>query len=167
MKEKGQVGATMGYSNPADGWHTVCVQEGLNLKVNEKSGKESFYVPLMVDEEGEDAGKKIAIFLNTRDENRVPYKSVEKQFANLLANLKLEEAFNTKFPGDVSYIDNPVIEAMKIKLPGQFMMVKVKVDKDRAQIIQLDVVGAKHTEVPKPESKASGSTAASAPKTDW
>ncbi len=172
MREKGQVGATMGFSAPADGWHKAVVQEGINLKVNEASGKESCYIPLMIESDDEDNGKKVALFVNTRQEDGNPYKSVDKVFANILANLGLEDAFNKKFPGDVSYLDAPVIEAMKIKLPGSSCQIKVTTKDGKTNIVQLDVYGADHSRDAKKAptaAKASGSGGAAKTdaKLDW
>ena len=146
MREKGQTNVTLGFSAPADGWHKVAAQEGINLKVNESSGKESLFIPMIIDEDGEDTGKKVALFINTRDENHSPYKSVEKQIANVLANFGLEEQFEKKFPGDVSYLDNRVIDAIKIKLPGCYAQVQTRTEKDskgaqRVNIVALNIIG--------------------------
>uniref|UniRef100_A0A6H1ZFY5 Uncharacterized protein n=1 Tax=viral metagenome TaxID=1070528 RepID=A0A6H1ZFY5_9ZZZZ len=127
---KGTENVSWGFRNPADGWHTVSFQEGIALKVNETSGKESLMVPLAVDEGSEDDGCKVTAFINTRDENRQPYKSVEKQIGDILTNAGLFDGFAKKFADADSYLDNKIIDAMKIKLPGTFVMVETRMSKD-------------------------------------
>lgn len=164
MKEKGTVGTSFGFTAPEDGWHVAVIQEGLNLKVNENSGKESFYIPMQIEEDGDDNGKKVAMFINTRDENGSPYKSVEKRFADIIANLGLEEAFNKKFPGDVSYLDNPVIDAMKIKLPGNMLQIKTQSKDNRVNIVAIDIKGADHSKEKVAKEKKGGAGAAAPTK---
>lgn len=130
MLTKGTENVSWGFRNPVDGWHTAVFQEGINLKVNEASGKESLYIPLAIDEGSEDDGCKVGTFVNTRDENREPYKTVEKQIGDILTNAGLYDAFATKFKDVASYLDTKVIEAMKIKLPGTFIMVETRIEKD-------------------------------------
>ena len=130
MKITGQVGAMVGFSAPADGWHRVAVQDGINLSVNEGSQKESLMVPFAIDEDGEDSGKRVTLFINTRDENKVPYKSVGNVIGNLLINLKMDKAFAAAFPDGTDILDPKVIEALKIKLAGKFMYLRTKVGKD-------------------------------------
>jgi hypothetical protein len=127
---KGTENVSWGFRNPVDGWHTAVFQEGINLKVNEGSGKESLYVPLAIDEGSEDDGCKIGTFVNTRDENRQPYKSVEKQIGDILTNAGQFDAFAKKFADADSYLDARVIDAMKLKLPGVFVMVETRMEKD-------------------------------------
>ena len=137
------------------------VQEGLNLKVNETSGKESFFIPFQIEDNDEDNGKKVGMFVNTRQEDGSPYKSVEKVFANVLANLGMEEAFNEKFPGDVSYLDNKVIEAMKIKLPGKVCQIKTKTTDGKVNIVAMDLKSTDHSKDKKTPVAASGKATAS------
>jgi hypothetical protein len=129
MKAVGTEGAKVGFTPAADGWHVLVAQEGLNLSVNTNSGKESFMIPFAIEEDSEDNGKRAAFFINTRDENQKPYKSVEKVMGDLLKNMKLEEAFVAKFPNN-EVIDPPVIEALKIKLPGTYVQGYLKTTKD-------------------------------------
>ncbi len=130
MLTKGTENVSWGFRNPADGWHTVVFQEGISLKINETSGKESLFFPLTVDESSEDDGCKVGTFINTRDENREPYKSVEKQIGDILTNAGLYDSFAKKFADAASYLDTKIIDAMKIKLPGTFVMVETRMSKD-------------------------------------
>lgn len=126
MKVQGRENASWGFRVPKDGWHTVVMNEGINLAVNESSGKESLYFPFTVAEGSEDDGAKSGAFVNTRDENHQPYKQVEQQIADVILNVGLAEGFEKTFPGDVSYIDSKVIDMIKIKVPGCYCDVELK-----------------------------------------
>jgi hypothetical protein len=164
---KGRENVSWGFRNPADGWHTCVFQEGVQLRVNETSGKESLQIPLAVDEGSDDDGCKVSVFINTRDENREPYKQVDQNIADILANAGLAEAFNAKFKDADTYLDAKIIDALKLKLPGVFVMVETKMGKDqkggdRCNIVGWAPKGTKHeakTKVEgKKESKKGGAT---------
>jgi hypothetical protein len=165
MLTKGTENVSWGFRNPADGWHTVVFQEGINLKVNETSGKESLYIPLTVDEGSEDDGCKLGTFINTRDENKEAYKSVEKQIGDVLTNSGMYDSFAKKFADASSYLDQRIIDALKIKLPGTFVMVETRMTKDQKGNDRCNVVGwapkgtAKEAK-PKGEKKAKAETKA-------
>jgi hypothetical protein len=138
---KGTENATWGFRNPADGWHTVKFAEGVSLKVNETSGKESLYIPMVVDEGSEDDGIKIGTFVNTRDENRQFYKNAEKNVADIVTNAGLYDAFATKFSDAESWLDGRIIEALKLKLIDVFVMVETKTGTDNKGNQRCNVVG--------------------------
>jgi hypothetical protein len=155
---KGTENVSWGFRNPADGWHTVVFQEGIALKVNETSGKESLMIPMAVDEGSEDDGCKVTTFVNTKDENRQPYKSVEKQIGDILTNAGLFDGFAKKFADLDSYLDNKIIDAMKIKLPGTFVMVETRMSKDnkgndRCNVVGWALKGTAKEAKPKPDKK--------------
>jgi hypothetical protein len=149
MKVQGREYASWGFRIPTDGWHTVCFSEGINLKINESTGKESLYIPFAINEGSEDDGIKGGSFINTLDENRTPYKQVEQQIADVVLNAGLADGFEKAFPGDVSFLNPKVIEMIKIKLPGCYCDVELntkkdKNDKDRTNVITWAKVGTKY-----------------------
>jgi hypothetical protein len=170
---KGRENVSWGFRNPADGWHTCAFQEGVQLRVNEISGKESLQIPLAVDEGGEDDGCKVSVFINTRDENREPYKQVDQNIADILANAGLAEAFATKFKDADTYLDPKIIDALKLKLPGVFVMVETKMGKDqkggdRCNIVGWAPKGTKHEAKIKVDKKDGKKSAASVDSgADW
>jgi hypothetical protein len=139
--QKGTENVSWGFRNPADGWHTAVFQEGINLKVNESSGKESLFVPLAIDEGSEDDGCKVAAFINTVDETRTPYKSADKNIADVITNAGMYDAFSKKFADATTWLDAKIIEAMKIRLPGTFVQVETKMGKDQNGKDRCNIVG--------------------------
>lgn len=126
MKLQGRENASWGYRDPSEGWHSCVIKEGINEKVNETSGKSSLFVPLAIQEGSEQDGIPIAIFVNTFDENKQPYKFAEQQIADIVFNAGMGDALDKQFPGDVSYLNSRVIDFIKIKLPGSVVDVEVK-----------------------------------------
>ena len=168
---KGTENVSWGFRNPVDGWHTVSFQEGINLKVNETSGKESLYIPLTVDEGSDDDGCKLGTFINTRDENKQPYKSVEKQLGDVVTNAGMFDNLTKKFADADSYLDSRIIDTLKIKLPGTFVMVETRMTKDQKGNDRCNVVGwaPKGTvkEAKKPVEKKAGKEAKTDAGSDW
>jgi hypothetical protein len=170
---KGRENVSWGFRNPVDGWHTVTFQEGINLKVNETSGKESLYIPLAVDEGSEDDGCKLGTFINTRDENGQLYKNAEQNIADVITNAGLFEKFSTQFKDATSWLDERIITALKLRLIGLQVMVETRVQKDQKGNDRCNVMGwapkgtvkeAKKAPVAKAEKK---SAAAADAGSDW
>jgi hypothetical protein len=170
--QKGTENVSWGFRNPSNGWHTAVFQEGANLKVNEVSGKESLFLPLMIDEGSEDDGCKVAAFINTRDENRALYKNVDKNIADVVTNAGLYDAFAAKFKDLDTWLDQRVIEALKLKLLGQFVMIETKMAKDQNGNDRCQIIGWAPKGTAK-EKKAAGktadkkATAATTVSTEW
>jgi hypothetical protein len=163
MKTQGRENVSYGFSNPTDGFHRVAIQDGCKLSVNETSGKESFMIPMKVDEGSPDDGSTVNHFINTRDENGQPYKNAEQNIADLLVNVGLAEAFAKKFPGNISELDPKVIEALLLKLPGNFLMIETKISKDNKGNDRCNVRGI-YKPTFKPEEK--GGKKPAAPKAE-
>ena len=125
---KGRENASWDFAFPGDGFHRAIFQEGVTLKVNENSGKESLMVPMMIEEDGEDNGVKVSAFINTRDENQVVYKQTEQQIADVIVNAKLYDAFVEKYPDETSWLSPRIIEALKIALPMKPVGIRTKVE---------------------------------------
>jgi hypothetical protein len=168
---KGTENVSWGFRNPADGWHTVVFGEGMALKVNETSGKESLMIPMTVDEGSEDDGCKVTAFINTRDENKQPYKSVEKQLADIITNAGMFDTFAKNFADADSYLDPRVIAAMIIKMQGKPVMIETRVSKDQKGNDRCNVQGwsPKGTvkEAKKPVAAKADKKAAAASGEDW
>lgn len=139
--KEGRKDVSWGFRNPADGWHTVAFQEGIQLAINEKSGKESLRIPMAVDEGSDDDGCRVTAFINTRDENREPYKQADQNIADIITNAGLFEAFSKKFADADSWLDKRIIDAMALKLPGTFVMIETKVQKDQNGNDRCNVMG--------------------------
>jgi hypothetical protein len=166
MKTQGRENVTYGFSNPSDGFHRVAIQDGAKLSVNENSGKESFMIPMKVDEGSADDGCTVNHFINTRDENGQPYKNAEQNIADLLVNVGLADAFSKKFPGNISELDPKVIEALILKLPGNFLVVETKTTKDNKGNDRCNVRGVfKPTYKPEEKGGKKAATKAAEPAT--
>lgn len=133
MKEKGVDGAEVGgFKVATDGWHQIEVQEGIDLMKgkggegiyqDEKTGQHAWVFPLKVkdpDDESDGANIGFTVF----------EKGGGDTLATLLAAVGLWDALIKKFPGDdVTVFDKPVIEGIKVKLPGMSCMARSQVDK--------------------------------------
>lgn len=124
MKGQKRETAEWGFRIPTPGWHTVQFQEGIEILTNEATGKKSLIIPTVIDEESDDAGIKLSIFAP------VGQDFGEQKVADVLSVTELYDAFEKKFPGDVSVFQADFIEGLKIKLPGKFAKMKVEASKD-------------------------------------
>lgn len=139
--KEGRKDVSWGFRNPADGWHTFSFQEGIQLSINEKTGKESLRVPMAVEEGSDDDGCRVTAFINTHNENREPYKQAEQNIADIITNAGLFEAFSAKFADADSWLDKRIIDAMALKLPGVQVMAETKVQKDQSGNDRCNVMG--------------------------
>jgi len=169
---KGRENVSWGFRNPSNGWHTVAFQEGVQLRINENSGKESLQIPMIVDEGSEDDGCRVTAFINTRNENKEIYKGAEQQIADIITNAGLYDAFSSKFADVDSWLDTRVIEALKLKLMGKFVMVETRLGKDQNGNERCNVQGwaPQGTKKEKKVEAAAGgkkAAATSTPKAEW
>lgn len=113
----GEEKAELGFQTPEPGTYTFEVSEGIELFTNENSGKTSLKVPTKIVEaiEGDEDSVDMTVMHFVPIETRWG----EKQLASLLTITDLAEAFEKRFPGDVSYLDQTFLDAVKLKLPGK------------------------------------------------
>lgn len=163
---KGTENVSWGFRNPVDGWHTVAFQDGIALRVNENSGKESLSLPMVVDEGTDDDGCKVTAFINTRDENGKPYKSVEKQIGDIITNAGMFDSFVKNFPDVESWLDPKVISALIIKLPTKQVMIETRVSKDQKGNDRCNIQGWAPKGTPKEVKKPAEAKAAKKTSTD-
>jgi hypothetical protein len=124
MKVKGREDANWGYRIASAGYHIVEIQDGVEFTLDEQGARKSLLIPVSVNEGSDDDGVKIAIFAPAN------HDFGEQKVADILAAVGLFAAFEEKFPGDVSFFDKGPFEALKAKLPGQFLKVLVEISKD-------------------------------------
>ena len=119
----------LAFEIPQAGVSILQFQEGIEKRTNEKSGKTTLQLPLVVDRvvEGpeENAGKKLFHFVPIETEFG------ERQLAGILTITGLIDSFAKKFGKDVDVNANEFINALKLKLPGKFIKAHHEVSKDQ------------------------------------
>lgn len=166
MKEKGTDGATAGFKLPGDGWHVVEFQEGIDflpakggegIYQNERGFKTYKFPAKVKDDQDPDDGADVSQLIG-----------MEKgggYLANILAAVGLWEAIEKKFPGDdVSVWDDPIMNGIKVKLPGMSCMMKTEIDKKGYVQVRQTASMKKYREIAAEEAaKGGGKKAAGKP----
>ena len=148
-----------GFKKPIDGWHVVEMLEGIDLmkyredKDNHKAGD------IVMDKKGEKAWAFPAKINDENDEtnnsrlNQIIYENNfgEQKIADILAGVGLLKKFEENFPGDRSFFEAPIMDKLKIALPGKFCKMKTEINKDgNVNVIAIAPLAFK------PEDKAAG-----------
>jgi hypothetical protein len=163
MKEKGSDHAVSGFKVPTDGWHLVEFQDGIDyltnkegVQVQNEKGFKTYKFPAIIKDDN-DPDNGIA------NDQLAGMENGGGWVANILACVGLWDAVCKKFPGDdVSVFNQPVMDGIKVKLPGRSCMMRTEVDKDgRARTREMASL-AKYKEILK-EQKAKQSAKGGAP----
>jgi hypothetical protein len=172
MKVKGREDADFGFRMPEEGWHQVKILEGIGELKNkdgaiiaDKNGNNRFTFPMAIDG-GEDDGIRVSLVTSA---NTV---FGEQVIADLLHHTGLEAAFNEKFPGDNSYWDADVINAVKVKLQDKFVQAYIEISKDGkySNVRKIFKAGAPAPDIKggkKATKEAATTGTTSSPKADW
>jgi len=175
LEDTGQTSMDLNFEIPEAGVSILQFMDGIQKRTNEKSGKTTLQLPLVIDKvvEGpeDNEGKKLSHF--------VPIETAfgEKQLAGILTMTGLIGTFAQKFGDTADITDDAFINALKLKLPGKMIKVthEVRKDnsgKDRVNITKFEMVGTNGTKVSakaQPKGKpgaGSAGTAAAAPADD-
>ena len=141
----------LNFEIPEAGVSILQFTDGVQKRTNEKSGKTTLQLPLMIDKvvEGpeDNEGKKLSHFVPIETEFG------ERQLAGILTMTGLIGSFAQKFGATADITDDAFINAIKLKLPGKFIKChhevrKDNAGKDRVNITKFEVVssgGAKVT----------------------
>uniref|UniRef100_A0A6M3KYM0 Uncharacterized protein n=1 Tax=viral metagenome TaxID=1070528 RepID=A0A6M3KYM0_9ZZZZ len=122
MQVKGQENADWGFSMPEEGWHGFLFLDGIDIHKNEENEKHSLWLPgQFLDAEGEKTDAKGTMFIP------MDVEFGERKLGDVLHNAGLAKAFAERFPDDVGMFDGKVIDAVKIKLPGKMVDVKISI----------------------------------------
>ena len=157
LENTGVMAMDLEFESPQPGISICMVMDGIEKRTNEKSGKTTLRIPMMIDQvvEGPDTNKDLTL------SHFVPIETVygEKQIANLLTMLDLVESFAKRFTGEVDVTDDTFVNALKLKLSGKFIQVTHDVRKDqngkeRTNIVRLEAVGAGKKKAAKSKSAA-------------
>jgi hypothetical protein len=108
----------LGFEIPEPGKYLFKVDEGIDLFMNENSGKTSLKIPAIIEEciNGDEAsiGMKVIHFVP------IETKFGEKQICNLLSIVGLASYFEDKFDNDTKFTDQKFIDVIKLKLPDKY-----------------------------------------------
>ena len=129
----------LSYEVPLPGTSVLQFEEGIAKQFNEKSGKTTLRLPLIIDKvvEGppENEGKKMSHF--------IPIETAfgEKQLVSILSMTGLLESLSKKYLDDFSPMENEeFIKNLKLKLPGKFIKAVHDVRKDSKGKDQVNIV---------------------------
>jgi len=150
MKVDGHSGSDWGFQVPPEGRSTFVILEGLRNHISETTQKESFAIPIeRIDENEERTGEQMTIYL--------PFsKFGETKLADILVCTKMAKAFEKRFPDDTEIMDQDVLEACAIKLPGRIFDAEISHQKSKKdpdivfpQVDKIFMVGDKNTKTKK------------------
>ena len=172
LEDTKQTYLDLAFEIPQPGISIVQFEEGITKMTNEKSGKTTLRLPLVIDRviEGpeENAGKKMSHFVPIETEFG------ERQLAGIVMMTGLLPAFVKNFGPEVNAQDDKFLNAVKLKLPGKSVIVHHNVrkdnkDKDQVNITRMEMADGKGPETPKPAGKRAGKAAEAAQeaKEDW
>lgn len=142
----------LSYEVPEAGKSILQIEEGVAKMFNEKSGKTTLRVPMIivgvVEGPAENEGKKLSHF--------IPLETSygEKQLLSLLSMTGLLEAFSKKFIGDfIPLEDETFMKSLSLKLPGKQIKAshdvrKSPAGKDQANLIRFEAVTNSGAEKP-------------------
>ena len=129
LKDTGKDYLDLDFEVPEAGVSNLQFEEGIQKRTNEKTGKTTLRLPMVIDkvEEGPSGneGKKLSHFVPIETEFG------EKQLAGILTITGLMPGFAKKFGNDVDVTDDAFINALKLKLPGKLIKVAHEVRKDQ------------------------------------
>lgn len=123
------------FRKPTDGWHLIQFGDGIDYLKNkkgevwedEKTGQKALKLPALVaDEKDESNGLDASIIVPVTEGG-------EQRMANILAACGLYKKFAERFPGDIGMFNKDVLDAIKVKLPGQTMKVRLETNKKGKQ----------------------------------
>jgi hypothetical protein len=170
MKEKGVDGAEVGgYKVAKDDWHIVEFQEGIGMMPGkggegfwqDEKGGHAWIFPIKVkDPEDESDGANIQFSANENGGGNA--------LSTILAAVGMWDAICKKYPGDdVTVFDKPIMDGIKVKLPGMSCMCRSQAYTDKGGYTKAKGVQfasfTKYKEIAKEEKAKGKGKAESAP----
>jgi hypothetical protein len=143
--------------------------EGVQKRTNEKSGKTTLQLPMIIDTVLAGPESNIGLTMSHFVPIETPFG--ERQLAGILTMTGLVEPFSKKFGSEVDITDDSFVNAVKLKLPGKFIQVthEIRKDnsgKDRVSITRMEAVAKSGKQAAKP-GKPSSVKADDAGGDDW
>jgi hypothetical protein len=131
MKAQGRTHAEYGFKKPNDGWHIVEMGEGIDLMkdgegnmIKDAKGNNLWKFPAKINEDtAEDHGVDIGQVVPQTDFG-------EQKIADILAGIGEFANFEKGFPGERSFFEQPIMDKIKIKVPGKFLKIRTETSKD-------------------------------------
>ena len=115
----------LGYQVPEPGEYLFQVHEGIDLFVNENSGKTSLKIPTKIVEpiDGDEGSVGMAVT------HFVPIETTygEKQICSLLTITGMAPYFEEKFSDDTKFTDQKFVDTIKLKLPDKYFKGEIEV----------------------------------------
>jgi hypothetical protein len=170
MRKQGRESGSWGMKVAADGWHTVCFEEGIGylekdgeIIKDKKTGTYNLIViPAKTVSDDEDQN---GISLNTVINEGTDFG--EQKIVDILAATGLFPAFEKNFPGDISIWDKKVMDAVKSKLPGKFAKFRTETSKDGKYTNVVEFASMKTNVDDKPKNKKEEPKVAAKAADDW
>lgn len=136
MDTQGQKNADWGFQAPPDGWYLMEFMGDIKESVKEVDGEKrtSLQIPLKGIESypgKEEIAFQMSIFIPLSGETDKEIGFAKKKMADVLVNSGLYEAFEKRYPGDMSILDQRIIEGIKMKLPDKRVMVKIETKENK------------------------------------
>jgi len=141
LKDTGKDVLDLEFEIPEAGVSVLQIQEGIQKRTNENSGKTTLQIPFVIDTvlEGPESneGKKLSHFVPIETEYG------ERMLQGMLTLTGLVNSFADKFGNEIEVTDDKFINALKLKLPGKFIkgtheVRKDNSGKDRSNIVKLE-----------------------------
>jgi hypothetical protein len=166
MKAQGREHAEWGFKKPADGWHVVEILEGIGLVtykeekdghaagevVKDKKGNELYKIPARInDEKAEDNEADISQTVSATAFG-------EQKIADILAGVGEFDNFNTKFPGERSFFEPEIMNAIKVRIPGKFLRMRTETKGEYSNVVEIANMAYKPTEKVGAKGKAKSET---------
>ena len=158
LEDTGVTYIDLGYEIPQPGVSLVQFEEGVTKQTNEKSGKTTLRLPLVIIDtiEGpeENSGRKLSHFCPIETDYGA------KQLAAILSITGLLPTFTKAFGKDADPADEKFLNMLKLKLPGKMIKCQHEVrkdnsGKDRVNIVRFEAVSSNGPKAaPKSKGKA-------------
>ena len=170
LKDTGKDYLDLDFEVPEAGVSILQFEEGIQKRINEKSGKTTLQLPLVIDGvvEGpaENKGKKMSHFVPIETEFG------ERQLAGILSIAALVAPFAKKFGTDVDVTEDAFINALKLKLPGKLIkgtheVRKDQSGKDRVNVTRFEKVTSKAPSKAAAPAESGGAGGAGSEGDDW
>jgi hypothetical protein len=149
----------LGFQTVEPGTYLWQINEGVDLLVKDDSESQSLKIPMVVDQavDGDEnaAGQSGTLFINLITKEGKPNTFGEKQINLLLTITGLAPKFASRFPEEIEPTDKQFVDALRLKLPGNFVKLTHEVKKgDRGEFMNFTKVeesGGKKTTGTKPK----------------